>query len=80
MGPEGLTLPQYEIMAEDRKSDLFKMKMEEPRMNTNRHEFAGVRRILPFSRIESNSCSFVSIRGSFLAGFVGNSAKLFQFG
>jgi hypothetical protein len=48
-------------------------------MNTNRHEFAAVYRILPFSRGESDSCSFVSIRGSFLAGFVGNSSKRFQF-
>jgi hypothetical protein len=48
-------------------------------MNTNRHEFAAVYGILPFSWCEFDSCSFVSIRGSFLAGFVRNSSKRFQF-
>ena len=48
-------------------------------MNTNRREFVEFDRDLPSCWRESNSRSFVSIRGSFLAGFLGNSAKRFQF-
>jgi hypothetical protein len=48
-------------------------------MNTNRHEFAAVYGIFPFSRGEFDSCSFVSIRGSLPVGFVGNSSKRFRF-
>jgi hypothetical protein len=40
-------------------------------MNTNRHEFSEVKGVLLSSRRESDSCSFVSIRGSFPEGVLG---------
>ncbi len=44
-------------------------------MNTNRHEFVGVKKRFALALHESDSCSCVSIRGSFL-GEKSNYAEL----
>jgi hypothetical protein len=50
-------------------TSLLNVEWEEPRMNTNRREFARVKTVLLSPRLDFNLCSFVAMRGSFLAAF-----------